>query len=67
MTQTHLFIYFFVTFPDQSQSLLQKAKKLYLVEELGLTGGRLVDKDLQAPPRLAGLAVPLSLGPLLKS
>lgn len=44
MTWTYLFIYF-CHFPDQSQSLLQKAKKLYLVEEQGLTGGWLVDKE----------------------
>jgi hypothetical protein len=35
----------FCHFPDQSQSLIQKAKKLYLVEERGLMGGWLVDRE----------------------
>lgn len=44
-------------FPHQSQSLLQKAKDLYLVEEQGQAGRPQVDMET------AGLAVPLGLGP----
>lgn len=66
-TGTSFYLLFFVTFLVKVKVFYRKQKNYIWWKSRGIWEDGWWTGSLQGPPRCAGLAVPLSLGPLLKS